>query len=334
MQFKQPPVIKNEKGNLRTVGFELEFSNLSIEKSVQVIQELYGGKQEIVNRFYQKVVGSHLGDFTVEFDLVLLTEKGYKKLFEKLNIKVENVKFGARTLAEGIESALEKTVGKLFPFEIACPPVPINQLEEIEKLRESLFRHHAHDTKSSFVNAYGTHINIEVPVADTDTIIRYLRAFLLLYPWLIEIGHTDFARRMSPFIDPYPDDYVLLILNPGYNPDLETLIDDYNLFNPNRNRPIDMYPLFAFLKEDIIKKYPDIGKVKPRNTFHYRLPNSSISDPDWSLAKEWNNWVVIEELANDPEKIQQMSKEYISLRDVTYIGFDSKWTKRTLKWIN
>lgn len=334
MQFKQPPVIYNGKGNLRSVGFELEFSNLGIEESVKVIQNLYGGETEKINKFFYKVKGTSLGDFTVEFDLTLLTEKGYRKIFEKFNIKLEDVKFGSRTLAEGIENALEKTVGKLFPYEIACPPVPITQLDEVEKLREALFRHHAHGTKSSLINAFGTHINIEVPDSEIGTLIRYLRAFLLLYPWLIEKGDTDFARMVSPFIDPYPDDYVGLILYSGYRPSLETLINDYHLFNPDRNRPMDLYPLFAFLNGDILKKYPNIGKVKPRNTFHYRLPNSSISEPDWTLAQEWNNWVVIEELANDLEKIQQMSKEYLDLKDVTYIGFDNKWIRRTQKWIS
>lgn len=334
MEFRKPPVLYNNKGNIRTVGFELEFSNLGIEDSVIIIQNLFGGKIEKINQFYHKVTDTQLGDFSVEFDLTLLTEKSYKKVFDKFNIKIEDVKIGDKTLEEGIESVLKSIVGKIFPYEIASPPVPITQLYELEKLRESLFRHQAQGTKAFLTNAFGTHINIEVPDNSTKTLLNYFRSFLLLYPWLLEEGETDLARKMSPFIDPFPEEYVRLILNIDYDPDLKTFIEDYYKFNPDRNRPLDMYPLLAYLKADILFKYSTLGKVKPRNTFHYRLPNSSISEPEWSLAQEWNNWVTVEELANDPAKIKQMSKEYLNLKDITLIGFDSRWTRRTQEWLN
>jgi hypothetical protein len=334
MDFRKPPVLFNEKGKIRTVGFELEFSNLGIEESVKIIQELYGGKIEKINRFYHKVLDTKLGDFTVEFDLKLLTEKSYKKLFNRFKINIDDVKIGNTSLEEGIETVLESIVGKIFPYEIASPPIIITQLDELEKLRESLFRHHAHGTKSFLTNAYGTHINIEVPDDNPQTVMLYLRSFLLLYPWLLEEGDTDFARKVSPFIDPFPEDYVRLVLNKNYNPDLSTIIVDYHQFNPDRNRPLDLYPLLAYLKGDILSKYPNLGKVNPRNTFHYRLPNSSISEPGWSLAQEWNNWVYIEELANDPAKVELMSEEYLNLKEITYIGFDFRWTRRIQQWLN
>ncbi len=326
-------MLYNEKGNLRTVGFELEFSNLGIAESVQLIQQLYGGRVEPQNRFHQKVVGTSLGDFTVEFDLTLLTEKNYRKVFEKFNINLEDVKTGNGTLEDDVELLLEGIVGKIFPYEIATPPVPCTQIGQFEKLRQALYEHHAEGTKAFPTNAFGTHINIETPATDTETILRYLRAFLLLYPWLLQVGDTDLARRVSPFIAPYPEAYATLVLSPAYHPDLAILIDHYHRFSPNRNRPLDMYPLFAALKKDILSTYKDIGKVKPRETFHYRLPNSSVSQPDWSLAQEWNNWVAVEELANDPEGIAQLSTEYLGIKAGTLIGFDSKWTKRIEKWL-
>ena len=332
--FKKPPVLYNERGEIRTVGFELEYANLGIAESVQLVQELYGGTVQKENRFRQQVVGTRLGDFTIEFDLTLLTEKRYKKPFESFDIHIEKYKLGSHTLEEELEDALENVIGKLFPYEIACPPVACNQLYELEKLREALHQHHAEGTKSFLTNAFGTHINIETPDTRTTTMLAYLRAFLLLYPWLLDVGHTDLARRVSPFIDPFPEEYAALVLQQKYNPDLEELIKDYHTYNPDRNRPLDLYPLFAYLRNELLAQYPDIGKVKARKTFHYRLPNSSISQPEWSLAEEWNNWVAVEELANDKAKIAQLSMEYLTLKEETLIGFDTKWTKRIKQWLS
>ncbi|PRY10178.1 putative amidoligase enzyme [Pontibacter ummariensis] len=327
MQFKQPPILYNEQGQLRTVGFELEYANLGIEESVRLVQELYGGQVEKENRFKQHVRGTSLGDFTIEFDLTLLTEMRYKKAFAAFNIRLEDIRLGESALEEELENALESVIGKLFPYEIACPPVPCTQLEQIEKLREALHQHHAEGTEAFPTNAFGTHINIQAPNTNTETLLTYLKAFLLLYPLLIETGKTDLARKISPFIDPYPTAYVELVLSPDYRPNLDTFIEDYHTFNPDRNRPVDMYPMFSALKHDKLEQYTGLGKVKARKTFHYRLPNSSIANPNWTLAQEWNNWVMVEELANDPEKIAQLSREYLALKNSTLLGFESKWLK-------
>jgi hypothetical protein len=305
---------------------------VGVAESTQIIQELYGGTVQVENRFKQKVADTTLGDFTVEFDLTLLTEKRYKKIFETFNIRIEEVKLGAKTLEDGVEQALENIVGKVFPFEIACPPVPLTQLEQLEKLREALYQHKAKGTESFPTNAFGTHINVEAPRLQPDTLVSYLKAFLLLYPWLLQVGKTDLARKLSPFIDPYPAAYADLVLAPGYLPDLEAFIRDYHFFNPDRNRPLDMYPLFAALDNDLLTQFTGLGKVKPRCTFHYRLPNSLVSQPDWTLAQEWNNWVVVEELAQDHEELAQLSQEYLALKQNTVLGFENKWVNRISQW--
>ena len=333
MPFKLLPLLYNEEGSLRKVGFELEFSNLGIAESVGIIQELYGGEVQEENRFSQKVIGTSLGDFNVEFDLTLLTEKGYKKVFDKFNIRLEDVKLGESTLEEGVETVLESIVGKLFPYEIAAPPVPVNQLEQLEKLREALYLHQAQGTEAFPTNAFGTHINVEIPNSNPETLLSYVKAFLLLYPWLLQVGETDLARRMSPFIDPFPPEYVQMVLTPGYKPNLNAFIEDFHRRNPDRNRPLDMYPLFAALHKEQVGQYHNLGKVKARKSFHYRLPNSSVSKPDWTLAQEWNNWVAIEELAFDPEKITRMSREYLEMKNNTLLGFETKWAKKTEEWL-
>ncbi len=316
------------------MGFELEFANVGINECIQIVQELYGGEVQWENRFSAKVVNTRLGDFSVEIDLKLLTEKQYKPLLEKLNIDVEHTKLGQETLEEKIDDALESVIKKVIPYEIGVPPVPYNQLDQLEALRQSLYAHQAKGTEAFFTNAFGTHINVEIPDTEPATILRYIRAFLLLYPWLLEAGETDFARKnLTSFINPFPADYNALVLDPDYNPTLAQLIDDYHQYNPDRNRPLDMYPLFAFVNEQQVNQFTNLGSVKARKTFHYRLPNSCISDPDWTLAQEWNNWVVIEELASKPERITEMSKEYLHLKENTLLGFEGKWCKQTEQWL-
>jgi hypothetical protein len=51
--------------------------------------------------------------------------------------------------------------------------------------------------------------------------------------------------------------------------------------------------------------------VKPRPAFHYRLPNCMVDEADWTLAEEWNRWVVVERLAYDRAKTGRMSWEYL-----------------------
>ncbi|WP_026464609.1 amidoligase family protein [Adhaeribacter aquaticus] len=333
MEFKQLPVLYNEQGELRKVGFELEFANLGIDEIVKIILDIYGGRVEKENRFLQKVCDTRIGNFSVEFDLTLLTEKKYIKFFDSFNINLQEYKCGVGTLEDSVEAALEGIVGKIFPYEIATPPVPCTEIAQFEELRQALFEHNAKGTEAFPTNAFGTHINIELPATDAETIISYLKAFVLLYPWLLEVGETDLARKLSPFIDPFPEEYAQLILAQNYAPDLDTLVADYHRYNPDRNRPIDMYPLFAAINPDKVNQFQDVGKVKPRKTFHYRLPNSSISKPDWTLAQEWNNWVVVEELAHNPEKIEAIKEAYFRLKQDTILGFEGKWIKQISAWL-
>ncbi|WP_299761707.1 amidoligase family protein [uncultured Pontibacter sp.] len=334
MDFKLPPILYNAQGQVRTVGFELEYSYLSIAASAEIVQQLYGGEVQVENKFKQKVVGTSLGDFTLEFDLTLLTEKRYKKVFKALNIKIDTINIGENTLQDEVEDTLGNLIGKVFPNEIACPPIPCTKLHQIEKLREALFQNNAEGTHSFPTNAFGTHINIEVPNTATATLVAYLKAFLLLYPWLLQVGETDLARKLSPFIDPFPPAYADLVLASDYKPSLEQFIRDYHKYNPNRNRPLDFYPLFAELNQELLAEFENLGKVKARDTFHYRLPNSSLSQPGWTLAAEWNNWIAVEELANNPQKLSELSLEYMSLKRHSLIGFDSKWIKRTEEWLS
>jgi hypothetical protein len=92
---------------------------------------------------------------------------------------------------------------------------------------------------------------------------------------------------------------------------------DYLERNPTRNRPLDWLPLFAHLNKDLVFEYPvEKDLIKPRPTLHYRLPSSLIDDPSWSIATEWNKWVIIDDLAANlvisPELLSSLSLERFS----------------------
>jgi hypothetical protein len=73
--------------------------------------------------------------------------------------------------------------------------------------------------------------------------------------------------------------------------------------------------------------------VNPRETFHYRLPNSCVSDPAWTLAQEWNLWVTVEELAGSPARLEMLCLEYLSLQEKTFLRFEDKWVNKIEQWL-
>jgi hypothetical protein len=209
-------------------------------------------------------------------------------------------------------------VAKLFavagvPFEIVTPPMPVTDLAPLDELRRLLRQNEAAGTRVRPWYAFGMHINPEIPSDDPGQLRDYLRAFLLLYPWLKRRVNVDLARSFSPFINSFPEEYARLGLQPDYPADEGRLIDDYLAFNPTRNRPLDMLPVLCHLNEGrVMDRVEDKHLVKPRPAFHYRLPNCLVDEPDWTLAREWNTWVAVEQLANDRDRLEAMSREYLN----------------------
>jgi hypothetical protein len=214
----------------------------------------------------------------------------------------------------------------LVPIEIGTPPIPIDQLERLDELRQRLHEARARGTRASILYAFGFHINPELPSEDPGVIRDFLRAFLLLYPWMKDRAEVDLTRRVSPYINAFPDDYARLILQPNYPASRETLIDDYLDHNPTRNRPLDMLPVLSHLDRDrVMRRVEDPHLVKPRPAFHYRLPNCMLDEPDWRIAREWNTWVAVERLANDPQRLAEMSRDYLHADRQSFKPFIDKW---------
>ncbi|MEA2711484.1 MAG: hypothetical protein QOF78_4085 [Phycisphaerales bacterium] len=318
-QFCLPPVMHTTDGRVRRAGFEFEFAGPDIKTSARIVSDVFGG-EHLVRSTFEHIVRTELGDFSVEIDASLLKDKKYEKPLRAIGIDPD------KTDTEWLEKALLDTFSTLVPIEIGTPPIPIDQLDRLDDLRERLQAARAKGTRASILYAFGFHINPELPTDDAGVIRDFLRAFLLLYPWMKERAEVDLTRRVSPYINAFPDEYARLILQADYPASRQRLIDDYLEHNPTRNRPLDMLPVLAHLDDArVMSRVEDPHLVKPRPAFHYRLPNCMLDEADWRVAHEWNTWVAVERLANDPRLLAEMSREYLDADRKSFKPFVDKW---------
>jgi len=308
-------VLKNAAREVRTVGFELEFSGISLRDTANVVCHVLDGTVTEKTAAQVCVQTAH-GDFNIELDWDFL-------------------KTAAANAGETVDELLHplsKAAALLVPVEVVCPPLPVTSLTILDDMVEALRKAGATGTEESLIAAYGVHINAEVPALDAPTIHRYLRAFGLLQWWQIEANDVNLARRISPYIDLFEESYIKLLLTRD-EPDIATLIDDYLEHNPTRNRALNMLPLFAEIDADRVRATVDDPKIKSRPTFHYRLPNCQIDDPQWSLNASWLRWCWVEQLANDDASLQALGKDFLTA-DRPLLGVDrGAWVKRIARWM-
>jgi hypothetical protein len=326
--FRPPPLLHNVRGEVRKAGFEFEYAGLRIDHSARLVRDLFDG--QIVGRStFLSRVETDLGPFKIEIDAVTLRERKYENLLRAVGIDP------ATSDTRWLEEALLGAAATVVPIEIAAPPIAIDQLDVLEELRRRLMRAGARGTGASLLYAFGMHINPEIPDPhDAAALLDHLRAFLLLYPWLREQVGLDLTRRISPFVNPFPAEYARLVLQPDYPPTTDRLIDDYLAHNATRNRALDLLPALACIDEPrVLARVEDKHLVKPRPSFHYRLPNSRIDEPDWTLAREWNTWVVVERLANDKATLARMSWEYLKADRNAMRPLIDEWPGMARKWV-
>ncbi|HYD99090.1 MAG TPA: amidoligase family protein [Alphaproteobacteria bacterium] len=324
-----PPRPVSADGSPRRIGVEIEFAGLDAAETAALVQRLFGGAVEQQNPHRYKVRGTSLGDFTVELDLSAAHPNADKE-------KPPGLIGGLVERVEETVRAAIGTVGRLImPHEIAVPPLPVDRLGEADRLIRALRAEGAVGTEANPLYAFGLHLNPEVPGRDAATLTACCKAFALLAPWLrSEIG-VNLARRISPFIVPWPDAYVRRLVDPAYRPDLAGLMDDYMDANPTRNRELDLYPLFAHLDPERVAARNADFLIRPRPTFHYRLPDSRVDDPDWSVAADWNRWVAVERLAADAERLDAMGRDYLA-QIAGAQGRDealADWVGRSRQWL-
>jgi hypothetical protein len=217
---------------------------------------------------------------------------------------------------ERIEAELSNLVASaaslVLPQEITTPPVGLDRLQELEVLVPELRRAGASGTETSVLYAFALHINPEAPSLEAKAVTAIIKAFALLSPWLWRSIKPDMTRRVLGFAEPFGASYVEKLVDGDYWPALPRLIEDYIDANPTRNRALDVLPLFAWLDEARVRARLPEEKINRRPTFHYRLPDARVNDPNWSLALEWNRWLAVERLAADAGKLRAACEAYVS----------------------
>ena len=326
--FNKPPLTVNPSGEERKTGYEFEFTGIDLEEIAGLISELYGGTIQKISTYIFEVQDTDLGTFKLELDAQLLRDKKYERLLKTVGFDLESYKE-----KDAVEDSLKGIASAVVPFEIITPPIPLSSMKMLNKLVDKLREHKAKGTGSSFIYAFGLHLNPEIPDESAESLLNHLRAYVMLDPWIRKDADVNISRKITPFINEYEAMYIQHILNPDYRPDLNQLIGDYFVYGNSRNRPLDMLPVFMYLNETLTSGLIKDTITASRPTYHYRLPNCSLEDENWSLAAEWNRWVLVEKMAANEKVLNQYSRAWLKMRKDTLIGFENKWVELMSRWV-
>lgn len=318
-RFELPPKVSKDDGSPRMVGFELEFSGITLDDAVAAIQSSLGGALQSETAAERILQVDALGEVHVELDWAYLKRKAAENEQEEED-------------SEWIER-LSRAAALLVPVEVVCPPIPMTDLEALEPMVAALREAGAVGTEESLLAAYGVHINTEIPRLDAATLFSYLRAFALLQWWLVDTHEVDATRKVSPYVDLYPESYLKQVLSKSKST-MDEIFADYLEHNASRNRALDLLPLLAEIDEKRVREAVDDPRIKARPTFHYRLPNCNIERSDWSLAESWNTWCVMERLAERKKDLDALAAEFLAAdRPIIGVSRDG-WTGFTDQWLN
>lgn len=320
-----PPQPRTRDGRLRRVGVELEMKGLTVADLSALVAGHLGGEVHVVSRYEHEIHGDPAGEWKTELDFDYLKTRGRENRSPGDGVLAQLDEAAEELLAAGSEA--------LVPMEVVSPPLPMDRLGELEHLIARLRDAGARGTRDGLTFAFGMHLNPELPDTETETLTRYLKAFLVLYEWLKAEADVDLLRRLSVYIDPFPVEYVRKVLEPGYWPDAATLIDDYLADNPTRNRALDLLPLFAHVDERRVRATVDDSRIKPRPALHYRLPNCEIDHPDWGVLHAWEDWLQVEHLAWQRERLDEACAAYLAFLERPLGRLVEDWAKQVTPWL-
>jgi hypothetical protein len=324
-KYLMPPRLTDSAGRPRRAGFEFELGNLPVIEAAHALQEALGGDLTINNPFQALLSGTALGVLKIERDARLLSSGHYRKWLQQLGLEFEPGSIGHE-----IEANIDNASSLLIPCEVITEPIGFDRLDRLDDLSATLKAVGAQGTQDSFIFAFGLHINPSLPAGDVGTLLRFLQAFLLLHNWIIETAGIDITRRFfTKFIDPFPQEYMDLVLRDGYRPDLERFIGDYLHDNPTRNRALDLLPVLMELRPELVTGAlmgEERFLVKGRPAFHYRLPDCKVNLPGWCVADAWNQWVYIEKLAADEALLRELTGEWRECNDRFSLAPKTTWT--------
>lgn len=323
--YPMPPRLHGADGAVRRVGVELEMANAGIGALAEAVQRLFGGEIEAQTDYEYAVTGTDHGTWQIELDWSFLRK--WARAGREPAAPFDD-------LVELLEDLVRRGSEQFVPYEVVSPPLPMPELESVDRLIAELRALGAQGTSSELRYAFGMQINVELPGLDADTIVSYVKAFACLQDWLKKRADVDLTRRLTAFADLYPADYVRRVVDPDYRPDRSALIADYLAANATRNRALDLLPLFRHLEPDtVVAAVPD-DRVKARPALHYRLPDCRIDRPDWDLRPTWADWLVVERLAADREALDDLGRRHLEHARAPLKGMlAGGWLARLDDWL-
>ncbi|MGF2735276.1 amidoligase family protein [Marinobacter sp. DUT-1] len=318
-----PEVRLNSEGEERRVGVEVELSGLGYEVLVDHASRLLDAPATTISRYVTRI-DTLLGPFTIELDSDPI--KGLDLADERLPSSIREL--GGQAM-DVIDAAAERVV----PLEIVTPPIPLSRLQDVETLVDELHLLGALGSREAIYFAFGLQLNPELPDLQPATIVRYLQAFAALYDWLKARHQLDISRKFTTYIEPWASRYTDELMADSYAPDQTQLMRDYLEFNPTRNRALDLLPLFSHLDADLLVEYVRDPRIKSRPTLHYRLPDCDIDNPEWHFSSVWNDWVILEQIANRADDLAELRGLFRDSRKFSFHNLTHSWQETTDQWL-
>lgn len=321
---RMPNILRTASGEERRVGVEIELSGLSYEKLVKLAEKLLSGDAHAASRYVAELE-TDLGKFTIELD---------SDPIKDLDLQDERLPESVRELGGQAMDVIDAAAEKIVPLEIVSPPLPFSTLERIETLCDELRKAGALGSREALYYAFGLQLNPELPDLKAPTLVRYLQAFAVLYEWLKGRHQVDISRKFTSYIEPWSSTYTDKLIEDDYAPDVEQLMRDYLKYNPTRNKALDLLPLFAHLDSRLLAEYVEDERIKSRPTLHYRLPDCDIDNPRWHFSTVWNDWVVLEQLANNAAELAELREAFRNSRKLSLRNLTQSWPDTCNQWLH
>ncbi|MFO7528346.1 MAG: amidoligase family protein [Marinobacter sp.] len=318
-----PDVRLNSEGGERRVGVEVELSGLGYEVLVDYASRLLDAPATTISRYVTRI-DTPLGPFTIELDSDPIKE---------LDLADERLPSSIRELGGQAMDVIDAAAERVVPLEIVTPPIPLSRLQDIETLVDEFHLLGALGSREAIYFAFGLQLNPELPDLEPATVVRYLQAFAALYDWLKARHQLDFSRKFTTYIEPWASRYTDVLMVDNYAPNQTQLMRDYLEFNPTRNRALDLLPLFSHLDADLLGQYVRDPRIKSRPTLHYRLPDCDIDNPEWHFSSVWNDWVILEQIANRAGDLAELRGLFRDSRKFSFHNLTHSWQETTDQWL-
>jgi len=283
-------------GGARRVGVEVEFAGLTVAEAADVIQHHWGGERSSDEPREINVRGTRLGTVRVELDIALKSQ--------------------------WTEDLAETVLGDLIPVEVITDPLPQPALRKVALLLDQLHAAGALGTREKLAYGFGIHFNVELPENGVG-LVATARAFGLCEDWLRAVEPLDPARRVLPFVTPWPRPFVAALAE-GRDWRPRDLARAYAALAPSRQYGLDLLPVLQHCCAAELVAIPPENLKGPRPAFHYRLPETRLGEAGWSLAYEWNRWCVIEHVASDTALLAELARDW-GARDGVLSRLSGAW---------